>query len=138
MGRIVGKDILLVVCQGEDATDVSLCIAPSCLCLLLKRLWRQRVPHLQVLLNKLEERKQKLVVQAAGRRGVNGTLDACPLDLSIAAGWLRKPRTKDTNAQTYTNQNANTEADISIRAGPNAEADTYTDPNTYSDPSRDS
>lgn len=124
--------------EGEDATDVSLCIAPSCLCLLLKRLWRQRVPHLQVLLNKLEERKQKLVVQAAGRRGVNGTLDAYPLDLSIAAGWLRKPRTKDTNAQTYTNQNANTEADISIRAGPNAEADTYTDPNTYSDPSRDS
>lgn len=82
--------IFCLCIQSKDVTDVSLCIAPSCLPTLLKRLWKQRVPNLHSLLSRMEERQQRLASQAAGRRAVAEALEVCPLDLSIAAGWIRK------------------------------------------------
>ena len=122
------KITVCVLFQSQDATDVSMCIAPSCLCLLLKRLWRQRVPHLQALLNRLEEVQQKLIAQAIGRRAVNGTLDACPLDLSIAAGWIRKPLPNGTYTQIDTNQNSDAEVNRSVIISTHADRNTETHP----------
>ena len=73
-------------------------MAASCLPTLLKRLWRQRVPNLQRLLSRMEERQQRLASRAIGRRAVAEKVEACPLDLSIAAGWIRRKSNYDAGA----------------------------------------
>ncbi|OEH80427.1 hypothetical protein cyc_06385 [Cyclospora cayetanensis] len=75
--------------EGKDATDISLCISPTCLPNLLKRLWKQRVPDVQALLSRVKDKQQRIAAHAIGRRGVPETLEACPLDLPIVAGWIR-------------------------------------------------
>lgn len=84
--------------ESKDLTDISLCIAPSCLPTLLKRLWRQRVPSVPALLQRMEQRQQRLTYQALGRRAVAETFETCPLDLTIAAGWIRKQSGNGTGA----------------------------------------
>lgn len=70
-------------------------LTPSVLSALLKRLWKHRVPNVQYLLSRLKEKQQRLVSQAAGMRPLAETVEACPLDLSIVAGWIRNGSTED-------------------------------------------
>lgn len=84
--------------EGKDVREASTCIAPSCLSNLLKRLWRQRASNLQALLLRIEQRHQRYAFQTLGRHAVAETVEACPLDISIAAGWICKQSSDDTGA----------------------------------------
>lgn len=79
-------------------TDASLSAKPSFLPSLLKRIWRKRVPNMQALLQHAEKRQQQQGSRAFGRRAVPETLQTCPLDLSIAAGWILEKSSEATAA----------------------------------------
>ncbi|KAL8447909.1 hypothetical protein Emed_004204 [Eimeria media] len=85
--------------EVKDLTDISLCTIPSCLPTLLKRLMKHRVPSSRALLQRYQQRQQRFASQVVGRRQVAETAEACPLDLTIATGWIRKkPANADAEA----------------------------------------
>ncbi|KAL8271254.1 hypothetical protein Esti_004820 [Eimeria stiedai] len=84
--------------EVKDLTDFSLCTIPSCLPTLLKRLLKHRVPSSRALLQRYQRRQQRFASQVVGRRSVAETAEACPFDLTIAAGWIHK---KPGKAEAY-------------------------------------
>ncbi|KAL8434246.1 hypothetical protein Efla_002011 [Eimeria flavescens] len=76
--------------EVKDLTDVPVCTIPSCLPTVLKRLWKQRVPNHQALLQHFQQRQQRFGSHAFGRRAVAEAIESCPLDLTVTAGWIHK------------------------------------------------